>query len=148
VIHRAVAFDLVRSIVGSPTGTDQRVLWTSFATSAANILGARRVVVRDGDAVLGDSSTDGQPPDDGHASQQQLTIPIVAEGRSVATMDADIGGRPLFLEDDVALIAVLGSLTALAVEREVAIATLTEAALAFDEADAVRQSEARFRSLL
>jgi PAS domain S-box-containing protein len=148
VIHRAVAFDLVRSIVGSPTGTDQRVLWTSFATSAANILGARRVVVRDGDAVLGDSSTDGQPPDDGHASQQQLTIPIVAEGRSVATMDADIGGRALFLEDDVALIAVLGSLTALAVEREVAIATLTEAALAFDEADAVRQSEARFRSLL
>jgi PAS domain S-box-containing protein len=148
VIHRAVAFDLVRSIVGSPTGTDQRVLWTSFATSAANILGARRVVVRDGDAVLGDSSTDGQPPDDGHTSQQQLTIPIVAEGRSVATMDADIGGRPLFLEDDVALIAVLGSLTALAVEREVAIATLTEAALAFDEADAVRQSEARFRSLL
>ena len=63
-------------------------------------------------------------------------------------MSADIGGRPLFLEDDVALIGILGSLTALAVEREVAVATLTEAALAFDEADAVRASEARFRGLL
>jgi PAS domain S-box-containing protein len=147
-IHRAVAFDLVRSIVGSPTGTDQRVLWTSLATSAANILGARRVVVRDGDALLGESSASGHVPDDGHASQQQLTIPIVTEGRSVATVDADLGGRPLFLEDDVALIAILGSLTALAVEREVAVATLTEAALAFDEANAVRTSEARFRSLL
>src|SRR6478609_2750437 len=147
-IHRAVAFELVQSIVGSPTGTDQRVLWTSLATSAANILGARRVVVRDGDAVLGESSPEGHAPVDGHASQQQLAIPIVTEGRSVATLSADVGGRPLFLEDDVALIGILGSLTALAVEREVAIATLTEAALAFDEADAVRTSEARFRSLL
>ena len=152
-IHRAVAFDLVRSVVGSPTGTNQRVLWSSLAASAANILGARRVVIRDGDTVLGDgpdvgpTAHDGSPVPD-EAAHKQLEIPIVTEGRRVATLSADLGVRPLFLEDDVTLIALLGSLTALAVERELAIATLTVAARALDEADSVRSSEARFRSLL
>jgi PAS domain S-box-containing protein len=151
VIHRAVAFDLVRSVVASPTGTDQRVLWTSLAGSATNILGARRVQVRDGDTVLGEGPVVGSSAKGSvapAARREELTIPIVTEGRTVATLSADVGGRPLFLEDDVTLIALLGSLTALAVERERAVATLTDAARALDEADAVRTSEARFRSLL
>jgi PAS domain S-box-containing protein len=151
-IHRAVAFDLVQSIVGSPTGTEQRVLWTSLATSAATILGARSVVVRDGDTILGEGPAAGRrratPAPDDSPNPRGLTIPIESEGRRVATLSADLGGRPLFLEDDVTLIELLGSLTALAVERELAVETLTEAALAFDEADAARTSEARFRSLL
>ena len=77
-----------------------------------------------------------------------LEVPITLEGRRVATLIADLGGRPLFLEDDVALIELLGSLTARAVERERAVATLTDAARAVDEAEAVRASEARFRALL
>jgi PAS domain S-box-containing protein len=135
-----------------PTGTEPRVLWSSLATSAANILGARRVTVRDGDTVLGWGPAGVPDPDDadhtGDPGPRRLVIPIVSEGRTVAAMSADLGGRPLFLEDDVTLIALLGSLTALAVEREQAMATLTQAAMAFDEADAVRESEARFRSLL
>ncbi|HEU0244642.1 MAG TPA: ATP-binding protein [Candidatus Limnocylindrales bacterium] len=152
VVHRAMAFDLLKSVVGSPTGTDQQVLWNSLATSAATILGARRVIVRDGDTVLGEgpapASSTGGSADATWATPRELSIPITNEGRTVATLSADLGGRPLFIEDDVTLIALLGSLTALAVEREVAVATLTEAALALDEADAVRASEARFRSLL
>src|SRR6185295_3405471 len=48
----------------------------------------------------------------------------------------------------IALIGLLGSLTARAVERERAVATLTQAAQAVNEAEAVRASEARFRALL
>jgi PAS domain S-box-containing protein len=72
----------------------------------------------------------------------------VLDDRGVATLAADLDGRPLFLEDDIALIELLGSLTARAVERERAVATLTQAAQAVSEAEAVRASEARFRGLL
>jgi PAS domain S-box-containing protein len=152
-IQRSVAFDLVRSIVGAPTGTDQRILWDALAVSAANILGARSVVVRDGDVVLGQGPNAAVEPEAldggvGGGNRRELAIPIVTEGKTIATLYADLGGRPLFLEDDTALIAILGSLTALAVDRELAVATLTEAVLALDEADAVRRSEARFRGLL
>ena len=57
-------------------------------------------------------------------------------------------GRPLFLEDDVALIDLLGSLTARAVERERAMATLADAERTVIETTAIRASEARFRALL
>ena len=53
--------------------------------------------------------------------------PIHAEGGHVADLEARLAGRPLFLEDDVALIDLLGSLTARAVERERAMATLADA---------------------
>ena len=76
------------------------------------------------------------------------TVPIHAEGGHVADLEARLPGRPLFLEDDVALIDLLGSLTARAVERERAMATLADAERAVIEATAVRASEARFRALL
>jgi PAS domain S-box-containing protein len=141
--QRALAFDLVRSIVSTPTGTEPRVLWTALATAASDILGTSRVRISDGDVVLAEGDRD--PP---ARATEPVTIDLVSEDRHVATLTADLIGRPLFLEDDIALIELLGSLTARAVEREKAVATLTDAARALDEAGAVRVSEARFRALL
>ena len=148
--HRALAFDLMRSIASSPTGTEQRVLWGALASAASSILGTSRIRITNGDDVLADDRDPALvvPVDEQEAGPPALEVPIVLDGRGVATLVADLDGRPLFLEDDVALIGLLGSLTARAVERERAVATLTHAARAVDEAEAVRASEARFRSLL
>jgi PAS domain S-box-containing protein len=148
--HRALAFDLMRSIASSPTGTEQRVLWGALASAASGILGTSRIRVTDGDEVLADDFDPSriQPTGDQDGGPPALQVPIILDGRGVATLTADLDGRPLFLEDDIALIELLGSLTARAVERERAVATLTHAARAVDEAEAVRASEARFRGLL
>jgi PAS domain S-box-containing protein len=61
---------------------------------------------------------------------------------------AQIEGRPLFVEDDVALLQLLGSLTARAVDREEVLIGLGEARRALEESAAIRASEARFRALL
>ena len=37
--YRSLAFEVVRSIVSRPTGTDERVLWTALADAAGQILG-------------------------------------------------------------------------------------------------------------
>ena len=148
--HRALAFDLMRSIASSPTGTEQRVLWSALASAAADILGTKRIRITAGEEVLARDlepvSTEPRADDEGRSTG--LEVPIVLDDRSVATLAADLDGRPLFLEDDIALIELLGSLTARAVERERAVATLTQAAQAVNEAEAVRASEARFRALL
>lgn len=148
--HRALAFDLMRSIASSPTGTEPRVLWGALASTAGRILGTARIRITDGDEVLAhDMNLDAaEQPSDEDTAPPALKVPIVLDGRRVALLTADLGGRQLFLEDDVALIELLGSLTARAVEREQAVADLTHAARAVDEAEAVRASEARFRGLL
>ena len=148
--HRALAFDLMRSIASSPTGTEQRVLWGALASAASSILGTPRIRITAGDDILAhdiDPELTERQTDPDHRAEA-VEVPIVLDGRGVATLTADLGGRPLFLEDDIALLELLGSLTARAVERERAVATLTDAARAADEADAVRASEGRFRALL
>lgn len=150
--HRALAFDLVRSIVSSPTGTEPRVLWDALAAAATNILGTHRVriVATDGTVLAVDgagsasATTDPTSADAAH----RMEVDLVSEGRPIATLTARLDGRPLFLEDDLALIGLLGSLTARAVGREEAVARLREAARALDEARAIRVSEERFRALL
>jgi PAS domain S-box-containing protein len=150
IAHRALAFDLMRSIASSPTGTEQRVLWGALASAAGSILGTPRIRITDGDDVLAHALKleAAEPPSDEDTGPPALEVPITLDGRNVATLVADLGGRQLFLEDDVALIELLGSLTARAVERERAVVSLTHAARAVDEAEAVRASEARFRGLL
>ncbi|HUP54820.1 MAG TPA: ATP-binding protein [Methylomirabilota bacterium] len=148
--HRALAFDLMRSIASSPTGTEQRVLWGALASAASSILGTDRIRITAGEDVLAhdiDPDLTERRTDSDHRAEA-LEVPITLDGRGVATLIADLGGRPLFLEDDIALIELLGSLTARAVERERAVATLMDAARAADEAAAVRASEGRFRALL
>ena len=77
-----------------------------------------------------------------------LSIPLGPEDGRIGLLEARLAGRPLFLEDDIALVELLGSLTARAVEREQAIATLADAEREVSEAAAVRASEVRFRALL
>jgi PAS domain S-box-containing protein len=61
---------------------------------------------------------------------------------------AEIEGRPLFVSDDLALIADLASLTAQAIDREGMLIGLGEARREAEESRSIRSSEARFRALL
>ena len=63
-------------------------------------------------------------------------------------MVADIEGRPLFVGDDLALLADLASLTAHAIDREEMLIGLGEARREAEESRVARASEARFRALL
>ncbi len=151
--YRSLAFDVIRSIVSRPTGTDERVLWSALADAAGQIFGTSRVRISSvggGAGTVLSTESGGRDtvpwrPDDAGYS---VAIPIHAEGGHVADLEARLAGRPLFLEDDVALIDLLGSLTARAVERERAMATLADAERSVIETSAIRASEARFRALL
>src|SRR5206468_2788541 len=61
---------------------------------------------------------------------------------------AEIEGRPLFVGDDLALIADLASLTAHAIDRESMLIGVGEARREAEESRSIRASEARFRALL
>ena len=155
--YRALAFDLVRAIVARPTGTQPRVLWGALAGVASSILGTSevRISTHDGiEAVAADAEPDPatsfvpvREPATADAPYS-LSIPLGPEDARIGLLEARLAGRPLFLEDDIALVELLGSLTARAVEREQAIATLADAEREVSEAAAVRASEVRFRALL
>ena len=155
--YRALAFDLVRAIVARPTGTQPRVLWGALAGVASSILGTSevRISTNDGiEAVAADAEPDPAtsfvPVREPAAADvpYSLSIPLGPEDARIGLLEARLAGRPLFLEDDIALVELLGSLTARAVEREQAIATLADAEREVSEAAAVRASEVRFRALL
>src|SRR4051794_35031227 len=142
--HRALAYDLVRRIVTAPAGAQTRMLWESFAGSAADVLGASSVRVLVGGAVIAyDNAT--APRSD---ARQALEVPIELDGRTAANLVADVSGRPLFIEDDIALVQLLGSLTARSAESALAIGAVADAARATADAEAVLRSESRFRALL
>ena len=61
---------------------------------------------------------------------------------------APLDGQPLFIEDDIAAVRLLGSLTIRSVEREEALIHLAEAKRELEATAAVRASEARFIALL
>jgi PAS domain S-box-containing protein len=148
--QRALAFDLVRAIVTAPRGTAPRVRWDALATTASQILGTRRVRILAADGLLAASDTEpaapgepqfAAPPPTRTPADASVDIELRSEGRPVAVISAVLEGRPLFIEDDIALLELLGSLTALAIDRE-------EAAAIEQEAATLRASEARFRALL
>lgn len=149
--HRAAAFDLARGVVAAPSGSGPGVLWRQLALLAEGILGARQVEIFDpgGRAVLvggeptSEGFTDPSPVDDG-----AVTIPLLVDGRPAATLRAYLEGRPLFVDDDVAIVALLGSLTARSVQHERDVSRLRETELALEASAAVRASEARFRVFL
>jgi PAS domain S-box-containing protein len=154
--HRALAFDLIRSIVASPSGSEPQVLWRALASTVGQILGTPHVKVFNAERALvagpvdGDGATGLVPPDGPASGQDEMDVrvPLIVDGRQRATVQAKLDNRALFLEDDLALVQTLGSLTARAVEREQAVASLADANRAVAEADAVRASEGRFRALL
>lgn len=167
--YRALAFDLMRSLVAPDPASSSGRLWADLASTAQQILGARRV------SILAEA--DGLPlASVGEAEEVQAPVetpppatalarlrwamrskpPVVSKvefalrrGRERSEqLVADIEGRPLFVEDDVALLTLLGSLTAQAVDREESLITLGQARSALAESAAIKASEARFRALL
>jgi PAS domain S-box-containing protein len=157
LVHRAVAFDLTRSFVATGTGPEPAAMWHRLAVAAQTILGARTVVIRDSagrrvaagaddpaghdpDAVTDDAGTSA-------AGRTVVTMPLDADGESVV-LCAYLEGRPLFVEDDVAVLTLLGSLTARSVAHELAVQRLRASLVDLQQSAAVRASEARFRALL
>ena len=156
VAYRAVAFDLVQNLVAPPAGSTVGGLWEDLATTAREILGARRVsIVADGNgpvlAAVGEpqaptpESLDGSPP----APRRTIVeLRLQAGNEPGHLLRAEVEGYPLFIEDDRALLERLGALTARTAEREAALIGLGEARRAIEESAAIRASESRFRALL
>ena len=148
LVHRAVAFDLTRSIVALEDETaDPDALWVRLEAAAETILGAPTVVVRGrrprprcrrhGPA---DRAPVAQPTGDGGT---MVSVPLAAEGE-VAVLNARLEGRPLFVDDDLEVVGLLGSLTVQAVAHLRAAARLRETLVDLQQSAAVRASEARF----
>ncbi|HEX5241333.1 MAG TPA: ATP-binding protein [Candidatus Limnocylindrales bacterium] len=169
--YRAMAFNVMRNLVAPDTEVTAGALWRDLAASAREILGARRVVILttpDGPplASVGELDPAAPPPPprpEGRIWElvgwivdtfsnppsvfSRVEVPLRPETESEHLV-ADVDGRPLFVEDDIALLSLLGSLTAKAVDREDALITLGQARSALEESAATRASEARFRALL
>ncbi len=168
LLYRASAFDLVHQLVASP-GSGAARLWDGLAAAVADILGTDEVAIADeaSGVVLaatpsfpGDAMTDPAPvasgapaatasPDDGPAPPRRLVrVPLLPGVTTGPTVIAVVRGTPLFEDDDLALVTLLGSTTVRAVERERALVDLAEARSSLAEARAREASEIRFRALL
>jgi len=168
--YRVMAFDLMRNLVAPSADTGPGRLWADLAASAREMLGARRVTILSAPdglplATVGDAEEATKPVGRERPAPTTLAARIREAFRSkggVVTkvevalrpdaerehLVADIEGRALFAEDDVALLSMLGSLTARAVDREESLITLGQARSALEESAAIKASEARFRALL
>lgn len=159
--HRAAAFDLARQVVSVRAGQGPAALWSQLASSAESILGATSVRITDPtgrpiDIDQGPARTRARGAEDGTRAQPGVTgpagsavrIPLFVDGHELATLDAHLDGQPLFVEDDVAIVGLLGSLIARAVQHEEDVDRLRATELALEESAAVQASEARFRIFL
>jgi PAS domain S-box-containing protein len=175
--YRALAFDNVRNLVSPEPGVEVGRLWADLASFARELLGARRVTILSEPDGLPLASA-GVPQDAIEPVGQMAAAPGSILGRlgqalasksaivsrvevvlrddvssrgpaaSKEHLVAEVEGRPLFVEDDVALLSMLGNLTARAVDREEALITLGQARHAIAESAAIKASESRFRALL
>ena len=168
--YRLMAFDLMRNLVVPDPASSTGRLWADLASSAREILGARRVTILSAPdglplATVGDADDASQPvglpePPPG-TLMARLREAFRSKGGVVSRVEvplrpgggrehlvAEIEGRALFAEDDVALLSLLGALTARTVDREEALITLGQARHAIEESAATKASEARFRALL
>jgi len=156
-INRAASFQLVRKLVLPPQDMSLGGLWTDLALTARDILGARRVSIlpsapgvalaQVGDAPEGAAAEDA-PVGDHSTIFSKVELAVRPGGGVTELLVADVEGRQLFVEDDVALIRDLASLTAHAIDREEKLIGLGEARREAAEARLVRASETRFRALL
>jgi PAS domain S-box-containing protein len=155
IVNRAASFHLVRTLVAPPTEVTAGSLWSDLARTAQEILGARRVsilpdapgaplaVVGDPQPAEGATVVDRRKP---VLSTIELEVrPHRPHGEHLI---AEIEGRPLFVGDDLALLADLCSLTAQAIDREETLISLGEARREAEESRTVKASEVRFRALL
>jgi PAS domain S-box-containing protein len=168
--YQIMSFDLMRNLVAPAADTSPGRLWADLAESAREILGARRATILSAPdglplASAGDPEAATQPVGqdtpapttlgerirDAFRSKGGIVTRVEVALRPDAAREylvADIEGRALFAEDDVALLSLLGALTARAVDREESLITLGQARSAIEESAAIKASEARFRALL
>jgi PAS domain S-box-containing protein len=91
----------------------------------------------------------GRSPDGGPTgSRRVVRVPLMPAATAGPTVAAIVRDTPLFEDDDLALVALLGSTTVRAVERERALVDLAEARSSLAEARAREASEIRFRALV
>ena len=155
-VNRAASFQLVRTLVSPPTEVTPGSLWHDLARTAQEILGARRVsILLDAPgaplAVVGENPLPESEPAPGNVRRpivSTIDVPVQPGGPHSAHLVAEIEGRPLFVGDDLALLADLSSLTARTIEREEMLIGLGEARREAEESRSVRANEARFRALL
>jgi PAS domain S-box-containing protein len=160
--HRAAAFDLARQVVSVRPGQGPAVLWGQLALAAESILGATsvRIVDREGRSLEADPDLDPGTAAGRRAPRQaaatastglqgrEVLIPVLVDGCEAATLTAHLDGQPLFVEDDMAIVSLLASLTAGAVQHDADATKLRATQLALEESAAVQASDARFRVLL
>ena len=163
--HRAIAFGLSRDLVAAPTGTDPLRLWDDFAHRAIDLLEAEgvaivvgappTVVAAAGELPAGFGTAMAADPDGAverlASARPGLSVvsrALGADGPAGGRLIAVFRGSPLFLDDDLELVSLLGSMTARAVERERAIAELEQTRAALAESTALQASELRFKALL
>jgi PAS domain S-box-containing protein len=158
--YRALAFNLVRNLVAPPAGTDAGRLWEQLAGTAREILGARTVsilsepggiaLVSVGDSadLVGAQDHASDVPVDRQVQTSTVEVSVRGPGAVSEQLVALVEGRPLFVEDDVELLQMLGGLTARAVDREHVLIGLGETKRALEENATIKASEARFRALL
>ena len=72
----------------------------------------------------------------------------MVDGRHAATLTAHLEGQPLFVEDDIATVSLLGSFTARAVQYDADLGRLRDTETALRQSAALRASEAQFRLFL
>ena len=151
-INRAGSYGLVRSLVAPPSPELAGSLWNDLATTAREILGARRVSIlpiAPGAplAVVGERPPEGAGAAIG-SDISTVEVLVRPDREDSERLVAEIEGRPLFVGDDLALLADLSALTAHAIDREDMLIGLGEARREAEESRTVRASEARFRALL
>ncbi|MEO5703704.1 MAG: ATP-binding protein [Candidatus Limnocylindrales bacterium] len=156
-VNRAASFQLVRKLVAPPTEASPGSLWTDLASTARNILGANRVSILPAApgaplAVIGEITPEpGDPGEPGvtrHSGMSKVEFAVRPGSELTEWLVADVEGRQLFVDDDIALIGDLASLTAHAIDREEMLIGLGEARREANDSRTVRASEARFRALL
>ena len=153
LVNRAASYHLVRNLVAPATTATAGSLWNDLASTAREILGARRVSILsagpDGPlAVVGDAQPILQPTGKFQPVRSTVELEVRPGDPMTERLIAEVEGRPLFVGDDLALISDLCSLTAHAIEREEMLIGLGEARREAEESRSIRASEARFRALL
>ncbi len=151
-INRAASYQLVRSLVAPPSAAEAGSLWNDLATTAREILGARSVSILPAApgaplAVVGDRLPEAAESANG-SRISTVELPVRTDREDAERLVAQIEGRPLFVSDDLTLLADLSALTAHAIDREEMLIGLGEGRREAEESRTVRASEARFRALL
>jgi PAS domain S-box-containing protein len=153
LINRAASYQLVRNLVAPATTSTPGSLWNDLASTAREILGARRVQILSAGpegplAVVGTADPVGAPPDPQSPVVSRVELDIRPGDPATERLIAEVEGRPLFVDDDLNLLLELCSLTSHAIEREEMLIGLGEARREAEESRSIRASEARFRALL